>query len=73
MNDDRCQHVPISEGQSMCSCMDVIIWQRTVIAHLCQVIADQERRIDRKPYKMLTPLGEDVSVEHTNQHRRNHG
>lgn len=53
MNDDRCYHIPTSEGQSMCSCMDYIMWLRVVIQTQAEYIVDLERRMQKEPYQRL--------------------
>jgi hypothetical protein len=45
MGDDGCYHVPVSPGQTMCGCIDRIVWLRFVISVMAEHIADLERRI----------------------------
>lgn len=39
MNDDRCYHVPTSEGQSVCTCLDKRMWLEFVIQVQAEMIA----------------------------------
>jgi hypothetical protein len=38
MNDDRCQHVPTSPGQSVCTCLDTRMWLEFVVQVQAQYI-----------------------------------
>lgn len=54
MNGDRCYHVPMSEGQSMCSCEDNRILLETIIQLQAAHIVALQRRLQRhKPVVVI--------------------
>lgn len=53
MNVDRCQHVPTSPGQSVCSCRDRQMWLEFVVQVQSETIARLLReRSDSSPLKI---------------------
>jgi hypothetical protein len=54
VNSDRCYHVPTSPGQTVCTCLDYVMWLRVVIEVQARYIADLERRMQASAPKVLT-------------------
>lgn len=45
MNADGCYHLPTAPGQTMCQCMDHIMWLRFCLEVQGQVIVDLNRQL----------------------------
>lgn len=41
---DRCYHVPTSHGQSMCTCLDLIMWTRLLVELQARRITELEQQ-----------------------------
>jgi hypothetical protein len=42
---DRCYHVPTAPGQTMCACLDLIMWTRLLVELQARRIAELEQRV----------------------------
>jgi hypothetical protein len=44
---DRCYHVEVSPGQSMCTCLDLIMWTRLLVELQARRITELEQQMQR--------------------------
>lgn len=51
MNDDRCYHIPTSEGQSVCTCLDRRMWLEMLVELQARRIAELEYERQQNPVK----------------------
>lgn len=75
MNSDRCYHIPMSDGQKMCSCKDYQMTLELTIELLCKRVVELEARLSRHQPQVLTPLSVDDRVDerHTRKHHDRRG
>jgi hypothetical protein len=59
MNDDRCYHIPISVGQTLCTCQDNRMFLELLIEQQARHIAQLQRRLGtHEPFVVNAPRSE---------------
>lgn len=48
-----CQHVPTSEGQSMCKCLDKLMWMRLTLEGMARRVAELEAEAQRGQPRLI--------------------
>ena len=62
VNDDRCYHIPMSEGQSMCACKDYQMTLELTIELLCKRVVDLEAQCFRAKPRVIIGPGHQMTV-----------
>lgn len=67
--DDRCQHVPTSPGQSVCTCLDGQMWRDFVIEVQAEVIANLNLQLHGPVEVRYYRLADGTTVSKPVEHR----